>query len=800
MADSEGPPSARRPGTPEPASDAKKHASKLVVLSSVAKVPPQTEGESLLGDPIPMEPVERKPGPPPLPRKPGEEGLIRPVGWTIRPGGTTTIIKLPPKTGVLPRLTSLSPSAKKAEEVSPIHHAPPPLPVKVEEPADGEEETKRLPPIKLHAPTQAREPEESLLESVEEKAPAPAPLSIPPPLAVKKPGGAMPPPLPTSKAVNTTLKKATTVLRSKSARPLEAGAGLEATTLLAPAVATPTVVPPVESSKIEAKAPPVEPPAPDVAPRPMEVVPPVAPASPPADSALISAPNPATAPVVSRATGPVMRLPPRLKPGERTARVEAPPKIEQVSGAAFGAAGSAIAKPAAVVTPGKSLPAHAPTLPITPVARVATKSAETRKIETRPPSGKATAAAPAAASAGAKPPVADGKTASQINRAARLRKRRVIGIVSFYILLVALVPCLYYASLYFSQETRVEGQVIPPAGMVLDKEAWIVTDFRDLATGIASDLAGDRAMVMQEMQEKLAHVQRAQADVAAREARIRLLKDQIQAANDEQMALVKQAREASQEVWDGPGAQLEQAYKDKLAALAQSIGNRAKSLGIVYAPDPNFYSPEVWANAFRLGLYEAPKNVDPVKERLWLEAQMKDWRDFTKATDDKQNALREQATQLKMAPASKIADLKTQIDDLQQRIDGTISEEEPLKAELEQAQTDLAVVQAKDAGLDAKPMEKLVALPVPNKRLPLQPNGRFSWREVDKDVKYSEDEKVHVFWLFVRAYRPDGRQYWALHRISVAQNSTVLIYIEPESFISTKAILRPDLSPDEQAQ
>lgn len=290
MADNEGSSPPRRPGANEPASDAKKHASKLVVLSSVAKVPPLNDSESLLGEPNPAEAKETGSLPPPLPRKPapGDEGLIRPVGWTIRPGGTTTIIKLPPKTGVLPRLTSLSTAGKKPDGSS--LHVPPPTSPKIEPPADGEEETKRLPPVKLHAPTAAEppEPQESLLTP---PAPVTAPAALPPPLPVTKPR-AVPPPLPIrplavvpapaliAADVNQTLRKATTVLRSKPSRPGESqalpGLGLEATTLLSPAVPQPTIVP---ASPSEIKDPT---PAPPAAARPPG----------PAASPFISAPTP----------------------------------------------------------------------------------------------------------------------------------------------------------------------------------------------------------------------------------------------------------------------------------------------------------------------------------------------------------------------------------------------------------------------------------------------------------------------------------------------------------------------------
>jgi hypothetical protein len=801
----------KRPATPEPASDAKKHANKLVVLSSVAK-PPLDDDESLLGEASPAAKGE-----PSQPTKKPGDGLIHPVGWTTRPGGTTTIIKLPPKTGVLPRLTSLSPMGREQ---------PPPLPKQAPPPL-GEDETKRLPPIKLQPPTMASASgSESIFSSGGETAPAPVASTTPPPSLPAQ-----------GEKDRATQPLASTVLISKS------------TSVAPPQVVAKPELHPHPSSLIP-HAPPLVPhdassPVSEEKPVPkMEssgtlissdkgVTPPAAdkPTGDQPTQRLLPMPSAASAASIVAAgiemKAPVegevkkMRLPPRATV---SARLKKAPEA--------GSGPGAIEKPAATVTPPKVFPVTPPTIPIQPAAPAATVRASIKATTTpptipmRPAPGLAAASAAPFVAAGALksassklPPVDDTavmepaaagepgmrgkKAAAPSTRAARLRKRRIIGIVTFYVLFVALLPCLYFAAIYFSQETRVEGQIIPPPGMVLANEAWIVTDFRDLASGISSDLASDRAIVMEDMQEKLGHVQRAQADVAAREARIRALTDQIKADQQQQMDLVKQARDASQQIWDGPGAELEADYQSKLAGLNQAIAQRAAANHLQYSPDPNYFSPEVWANAYRLALYQVPAGVDTVMERLWLDDQMKNWHDFTKSMDQKQNDLREQATQLKMAPASKIADLKTQVDDLQTRIDGTIAEEEPLKAELEQAQADLTAVQTKEAALDAKPLEKLDALPESNitKRLPLTSNGRFSWREVEKESKYDQDEKAHVYWIFARAYRsPDGRQYWALHRFTVEKNTTVEIMIEPDSFISTKAILRPDLSPDEQAQ
>ena len=54
--------------------------------------------------------------------------------------------------------------------------------------------------------------------------------------------------------------------------------------------------------------------------------------------------------------------------------------------------------------------------------------------------------------------------------------------------------------------------------------------------------------------------------------------------------------------------------------------------------------------------------------------------------------------------------------------------------------------------------------------------------------------------MFSRATRKDGRQYWSLFHITVYLDKTLCVTVDPTSYMSTKAMLRPDLSPDEQGQ
>jgi hypothetical protein len=252
-------------------------------------------------------------------------------------------------------------------------------------------------------------------------------------------------------------------------------------------------------------------------------------------------------------------------------------------------------------------------------------------------------------------------------------------------------------------------------------------------------------------------------------------------------------------MWDGEGAQIDAEYQSRFNQLKQTISDRAKSLNLKYRSDDDFPSPEVWANAYRLALYDVPTGVDSVKEHQWLGDVMKQWRDFLKTLDARKEQLREKAALLKTSTGPKVADLNTKIDELQLRSDGAAAEEVPLKAELQQAQADLAQAQAADAGLDDKYYKQLYSLPgeAITKHIPLATNGRLTW--VDDDV-FAEGEKEHRYWIFARATRPDGRQYWALHHFSIGKNQMLELTIEPTGFISTKALLRPNLSPEEQEQ
>ena len=809
--------------------DKKPGAGKIVVmLSSLAKPPPAVtqplKGAAPTSIPVPkIVTAETARGivlrPPPLPPK---QVTTDNAPQNQARFSSTTHVKLPPKT-IVPKLilTGMPEPATPAEKAT-----PPPLPPK---PADlPKVEVKKtaahlIPPIKLNELSPGENtPGDSIFATKTPdggKSPDPAELTDPPQS------------LEAFRKSEPEIKAPEAEAIYRMAPPLveSAAASQASEPVLNPPPLPPAVLPPPLPPAALHVAPPMLEKTPEPVPEklPQPHLPPEG-RRDEAPSDTPELPGIHHAPAMIRSDAPPAKALPQpatkpSKPPTNWAKKQSTPIVVSSASPKLQPPKIVEAKPALkpATMPKRSFlsptapPDQAPELPVTP-----SETSEPAKVEVKPdepvaqnPLPAVVAAAPEIAApliekkeqAAPLPvsiPIAAVPPAPQpLTRVARAKKRRLWDTVAFYVFFAVAMIVLYFGALHVLQETSVEGQVIPPPATTLNNEVWIVSggDVWSQAEGIADDLAKERAPLMQEIQERQEHVQRAQADVAAREERIRIINQEIQAAKADILNTVKQSRDATQAIWDTEGADIDSEYQSHLNALRKAIADRAKSLNLKYQPDDTFQSPEVWANAYRLALYDVPATVDSAKEHEWLGDQMKQWRDLLKSLDDRKEQLREKAAQIKLSPAPKITDLNAKIDDLQQRADSTAAEEVPLKAELQQAQNDLAAAQASQVGLDDKYYKELNSLPQASitKRIPLATNGRFTWIEDDPFV---EGEKEHRYWIFSRATRPDGRQYWALAHFGVEKNHKICLLMEPESFTSTKAILRPDLSPDEQAQ
>ena len=827
----------------------------VVMLSSVAKPPPavtQALPQAAPGTGAPTKPgaadssatASPKPPLPPKQVAPGKNPQPVPTGRL----STTTYVKLPPKTSA-PQLTSFTSKAAATPSIKPAAGSkatPPPLPAKWSEPKKAGPQ--HIPPIKLNEQALQSdlpgESGESLFADANKAAPTPKPegwKSLEPGELIPPPGGLQslevfersqhPIGKPDAEPASTAAKdKAAPLIAPPLIPPTKAEpppAGVGSVPALRPTQLPPTLTRPLEiappsslqvaprmlekapelpSEKLPPPVIPAEAKGGEPAANPPPLILPTRPLTPPASTGTkgpTSSPMKKSTPLIVSSTSPKLQvpkiaeakpalkpptlpkrsmpLPPEPTPETPAATVETPKIAEETKG------------PEKVEAAAPAVHAPEPKAS-TPEPKVAVPLRVTKE-EVAP-----TVTAAALAATG--PALSKSSEPVPLTRAERTKRRRLIGTLIFWCVLIPFTGgVLYVGSLYIGRETRIEGQVIPPAGLTLSNEVLLVSG-RELwseSAGIADDLAKERTPLLEEIQERQDHVQRAQADVASREERIRQLQQQIQAAKDEIDNTVKQARDATQQVWDVDGAQIDNEYTSRLNELQKTFSDRAKSLNLKYEPDPTFQSPEVWANAYRLALYQVPAGVDSVKEHQWLADQMKQWRDFEKSLDDRKEQLRDKAAQIKLGPAPKIADLNTKIAELQQRSDSTAAEEAPLKEELQQAQAAVASDQTLEAGLDDKYYKELDPLPAAAaaKHIPLATNGRFSW--VDDDP-FAEGETERNYWIFARATRSDGRQYWMLIPFSIEKYHKICFLIDPDSFISTKAILRPNLSPDEQAE
>jgi hypothetical protein len=125
---------------------------------------------------------------------------------------------------------------------------------------------------------------------------------------------------------------------------------------------------------------------------------------------------------------------------------------------------------------------------------------------------------------------------------------------------------------------------------------------------------------------------------------------------------------------------------------------------------------------------------------------------------------------------------------------------QPILHEQEQDQEDINTVETTLVGYEPKYMQELSGVPAQYilKKLLIQPDGRFEWQHEDKDQKFAEGEKFHRHWLFFRAIRnSDGREFWSLVQVIVEKNETLQVAVLPGSFQDLRALLRPDLQPNE---
>ncbi len=396
--------------------------------------------------------------------------------------------------------------------------------------------------------------------------------------------------------------------------------------------------------------------------------------------------------------------------------------------------------------------------------------------------GATTPAIPAAPTAGT--PVQVPKKEVQRVRPAWLKI--IIAVTLRLIVLGAIVGIGYY-SYYTLRETRLEGFVnLPPDFQV--KRVCLVRDFRQDVLNLAEELAMARAPLRSDIEQLETVVSRSKSDVAGREERLRLLREEVEKADKEILGVMKDATDSGNKIWSGPGAALDTEFSQKKEEFHKKIAERAAQLKIKYVDNTDYRDPEVWVNAFRLALYDAPKEINTGVQREWAEKELASWKKYVESYQQGMAALKKQVEEIQTSPQGRIGEINQRVNDLNQRIAETEQEIQPIRQELKQGQEALDKLTAEQASLES-PFYKQV-LDAPEGSLLLKLNfdaatNRFTWREINRDPQFPPGE----YNLWVSAIAKDGQEYWSYVKIHLYEYQTTQVILQPGAFVSVQTVL-----------
>lgn len=365
---------------------------------------------------------------------------------------------------------------------------------------------------------------------------------------------------------------------------------------------------------------------------------------------------------------------------------------------------------------------------------------------------------------------------------------KIIIAVTLRLLVLAAIVGLGYYSYYTLRETRLEGFVNLPPGFQV-KRVCLVRDFRQDVLNLAEELAMARAPLSSDIDQLESVVSRSKSDVAGRDERLRLLREEVEKADKEILGVMKDATESGNKIWAGPGAALDVDFAQKKEEFHKKIVERAAQLRIKYVDNTDFRDPEVWVNAFRLALYDAPKEINTTAQREWAEKELNGWKKYVESYQQSMTALKKQVEEIQTSPQGRIGEINQRVADLNQRIGETEQEITPIRQELKQGQEALDKLKAEQASLES-PFYKQV-LDAPEGSLLLKLNfdpetNRFSWREINRDPQFPPGE----YNLWVSAIAKDGQEYWTYVPIHLYQYQTTQIILQPGAFVSVQTILR----------
>jgi hypothetical protein len=358
--------------------------------------------------------------------------------------------------------------------------------------------------------------------------------------------------------------------------------------------------------------------------------------------------------------------------------------------------------------------------------------------------------------------------------------------ILFGVLFVVLISGLGIGTYYLFRQTRVAG-TIQAEGFEVHPEIMVIRDFRSDALALKDELASVREPLLEQIKEKDEYARRTQSDLAGREERLRLLEQEIGTTEKDMENLVSEAQKNARKIWETEGVALDNEFDNALQDFSKILQDRAKSLKLNYVHNEEYKSPEVWVNAFRLALYDAPKGVSTGLEREWAEKNLAEWRGFEAGINTRRQALKAKADKFRGEVGPNIEKYTDRIAELRIRVAETEAEIGPLREELAMHQRDLDAVKASEAALDGPYYEQMLRIPLGNvlHKLPLDKNGKFLWTHLEKNPAYPPGN--YLFWA--RAKR-NGEEHWAVIPFTIQAYTLSEVLVYDGMFVPVRKYLR----------
>ncbi len=357
--------------------------------------------------------------------------------------------------------------------------------------------------------------------------------------------------------------------------------------------------------------------------------------------------------------------------------------------------------------------------------------------------------------------------------------------IILWILIPLAIAGIGYTYYLHYRETKLVGK-LSISNLRLDRKIYIVNNFSADVHVLAGEYKERLQPVRDQIKDREVVVRRAKGDVSSIEERIKIVNQELGTIQKEIDLQMESGKSFQKRIWETEGMIVEKEYERQLDLFKSGVQERVKGLQIKWEPG-DLRSPEVWANAFRLGLYDAPKGVKNSVEREWIEKELQKWREFeTKWETGKEN-IRDRIDQYQAKINDKVVTLKERAQVLETKTIEANQELAPLREELASAEGDLKESQAEESNFLDYYYKQILELPEKNVRamIDLRADNTFYWGKIHENKAFPAGNYL----LFVRGKKGD-EDYWTMIEFPLIEFHKTDIEITQSAFISIADYLK----------